>query len=133
MNTAMSSDLTADLHGYISFDTALSAWGVLDDLVHQVRVATACDDRMGVVPGLGPVEWVALPDDLLFGDAPGSPLDFPQHRVAEPEKALCDLLWLCESRGFAPPVESLRLDQVDHERLRWYARRMDIDLAPLFR
>jgi protein-disulfide isomerase len=43
-----------------------------------------------LVPGIGMVEWIRLPDDLLFGDAPGSEWGFPEWRVAEPEKALCD-------------------------------------------
>lgn len=117
--------------GYVSFDTALSAHGVLDDLVHAVRIATAGDDRSRSVPDIGLVEWIALPDDLLFGDAPGTELDFPELRVAEPEKALCDLLWLCESRGFAPPIESLRLEMLDRRKLDDYAARAGIDLRPL--
>ncbi len=123
--------MSFDLGGYISFDTALSAHGVLDDLVHAVRVATAGDDRVGHLPGLGAVEWVELPDDCLFGDVPGTALDFPGLRVAEPEKALCDLLWLCDSRGFAPPLESLRLEGLDLGRLRSYAERMGLDLGSI--
>lgn len=122
-----------DPRGYVSFDTALSAAGVLDDFIHAVRIATAGDDRSGDVPGLGLVEWINLPDDLLFGDRPGTNLDFPDMRVAEPEKALCDLLWWCESRGFAPPVESLRLEELDRERLAAYADRMGLDLSVLGR
>ncbi|MBI2895825.1 MAG: hypothetical protein HYY06_19870 [Deltaproteobacteria bacterium] len=120
--------MSFDPHGYVSFDTALSARGVLDDLVHAVRIATAGDDREAVVPGVGLVEWVHLPDDLLFGDEPGTELDFPGLRVAQPEKALCDLLWLCESRFFAVPIWSLRLEDLDRDLLEEYARRMDVDL-----
>ena len=123
--------MSSDLGGYISFDTALSAHGVLDDLVHAVRVATAGDDRVGQLPGLGHVEWVELPDDCLFGDVPGTALDFPGVRVAEAEKALCDLLWLCDSRGFALPCESLRLDGLDLGLLRSYAERMGLDLGSI--
>ena len=123
--------MSFDLQGYVSFDTALSAYGVLDHLVHAVRVATAGDDRMERVPGLGVVERVSLPDDLLFGDRPGTTLDFPDLRIAEPEKALCDLLWLCESRGFAPPFDSLRLDGLDADRLAAYAERMGLDISVL--
>lgn len=118
-------------HGYVSFDTALSAFGVLDDLVHAVRIATAGDDREAVVPGIGLVEWIHLPDDVLFGDGPGTVLDFPGMRIADREKALCDLLWLCESRGFAIPIWSLRLDELDRGRLEEYARHMDVDLGRL--
>lgn len=121
-----------DPRGYVSFDTALSASGILDDLVHAVRIATAGDDRQAIVPGLGLVEWIHLPDDLLFGDEPGGELDFRGMRVAGPEKALCDLLWLCESRGFAPPVWSLRMDDLDGSRLKENARRMDLDLDRLW-
>ncbi|MBI4704727.1 MAG: hypothetical protein HY744_26795 [Deltaproteobacteria bacterium] len=117
--------------GYVSFDTALSAHGVLDDAVHAIRVATAGDDREQWLEGVGLVEWIELPDDLLFGYGPGTALDFPDRRVAEPEKALCDLLWLCESRGFAPPLESLRLDDLDRARLDAYAARMGLDLSIL--
>jgi len=120
-----------DPKGYVSFDTALSVAGVLDDLVHAVRIATAADDREKVVPDLGLVEWIELPDDLLFGDRPGTKLDFLGLRIAEPEKALCDLLWLCQSRGFAVPVESLRLESIDRNRLESYADRMGLDLSVL--
>jgi hypothetical protein len=118
-------------HGCVSFDAALSARGVLDHLVHALRIATAGDDREALVPGVGLVEWIHLPDDLLFGDLAGTPLDFPDQRVAEPEKALCDLLWLCESRGFAVPRESLRLDELDRARVAAYAARMGLDLGVL--
>jgi hypothetical protein len=120
-----------DPHGYVSFETALSARGVLDHLVHAVRIATGGDDRILLVPGVGLVEWVHLPDDLLFGDEPGTELDFPGWRVAEPEKALCDLVWLCESRGQALPLESMRLEELDETRLRAYAGRMGVDLGAI--
>lgn len=123
--------MSFDPRGYVSFDTALSAHGVLDDLVHAIRIATAGNDQSRIVPDLGFVEWISLPEDLLFGDRAGSPLDFPGLRVAGPEKALCDLLWLCESRGFAPPLHSLRLEDLDGSRLASYARRMDLDLSAL--
>jgi hypothetical protein len=42
---------------------------------------------------------------------------------------LGDLLWLCESRGFAPPWESLRLEQLESARLASYAARMGLDLG----
>jgi len=129
----MSSDAGFDPRGYVSFDTALSAHGVLDHLVHGVRIATGTADREAIVPGVGLVEWIALPDDLLYGDAPGTALDFPGLRVAAPEKALCDLLWLCESRGFAPPVESLRLETLDRALLAAHAARMGLDLRVLDR
>jgi hypothetical protein len=121
-----------DARGYVSFETALSAHGVLDDLVHVVRVATVGSDRRATIPGIGLVEWIHLPDDLAFGDAPGSRLDFPGMRVAEPEKALCDLAWLCESRGLALPVHSLRAESLDRGRLREHARRMGLDVPWLW-
>jgi len=123
--------MSFEARGYVSFETALSAHGILDHLVHVVRLATAGDDRLTRVPDLGLVEWIHLPDDLLFGDVPGAALDFPGLRVAEPEKALCDLLWLCESRGFLPPIDSLRLDELDLARLARYAARMGLDLGVL--
>jgi hypothetical protein len=123
--------MSFDARGYVSFETALSAWGVLDHLVHVVRIATAAADRVDDVPELGRVEWINLPDDLVFGDREGTPLDFPGLRIAEPEKAVCDLLWLCESRGFAPPVETLRLDDLDRDRLERYAACMGLDLGLL--
>jgi len=98
--------MSFDARGYVSFETALSVWGVLDHLVHVVRIATVAADRVDDVPELGRVEWINLPDDLLFGDCEGTPLDFPGLRIAEPEKAVCDLLWLCESR--ASPLLSRR-------------------------
>jgi hypothetical protein len=123
--------MSFEARGYVSFETALSAHGVLDHLVHVVRLATAGDDRRQRVPEIGLVEWIHLPDDVLFGDVPGTTLDFPGLRVAEPEKALCDLLWLCESRGFAPPVDSLRLEDLNRARLEAYAARMGLDLGVL--
>ena len=83
------------------------------------------------VPGVGRVEWICLPDDLLFGDSPGTTFDFPDWRVAGPEKALCDLLWLCEGRGRAVPLDSLRLEEINRERLDRYSRRMGLDLGGL--
>ena len=121
--------MSFDPHGYISFETALSAHGVMDHLIHCLQIATAGSDRILTIEGVGRAPWIALPDDFLFGDIPGSRLDFPDWRVAEPEKALCDLMWLCESRGFALPVESLRLDEIEIGRFERYAARMDLDTS----
>ncbi len=123
--------MSFDPHGYVSFETALSAHGILDHLVHSVRIATVTADRKAEVAGIGLVEWIVLPDDLLYGALPGTDLDFPGLLVAEPEKALCDLLWLCESRGHAVPVDSLRLDELRRDRLAEHAARMDVDLSIL--
>ncbi len=113
--------MSVDPHDYVSFHTALSIHGLIDDVVHCTQIATICGDLRREIPGIGTVEWIALPDDLIFGSGPGSPLDFPDWQVAEPEKALCDLLWWCESRGFAVPIFSLRLDDLDPAKLQSYA------------
>ena len=125
--------MRSDLQGYVSFETALSAHGVLDDHVHAIRIATAGSDRKLVVPGIGLCEWISMPDELLWGDASGSQLDFPGWRVASPEKALVDLLWLCESRGFAVPIDSLRLEDLDRGRLEQFAELMQVELDRLYR
>ena len=123
--------MSFDPKGYVSFQTALSVHGLFDDLVRSVWIATVCGDRQRRVHGIGHVQWVGLPDDLMFGYGRGKEFDFPGWQVAEPEKALVDLLWRCESRGVAVPVHSLRLDEIDRNRLAVYAERAMVDVRRL--
>ena len=89
-----------------SFETALSAWGVLDHLVHVVRIATVAVDRAADVPELGRVEWINLPDDL------SSSLDPPRTngmRCSTFERAE-QVSLLAEAVSYRPIIDHLILD-----------------------
>ncbi|GMV41011.1 MAG: hypothetical protein AMXMBFR64_27270 [Myxococcales bacterium] len=116
---------------YVSFDTALSLRCVLDDVTYVNRIACVRGDYREQTREGYLVEWISLPDDVLALGEPTGDLTHMGLPVADPEKALCDLLWLCESRGFTVPVDSLRLDGLDSERLSRYAAHMLLDLRRL--
>jgi predicted transcriptional regulator of viral defense system len=100
---------------YLSFEAALSRYGILSQIPYAVTFATPQRSRR-LVLGDTTVEFRQLKRALFFGYTLESGL-----YVAEPEKALLDQLYMA-SRGLASLAwDELDLSMLDRERLRAYA------------
>jgi predicted transcriptional regulator of viral defense system len=100
---------------YLSFEAALSRYGILSQIPYVVTFATPQRSRR-LVLGDTTVEFRQLKRVLFFGYTLESGL-----YVAEPEKALLDQLYMA-SRGLASLAwDELELSMLDRERLRAYA------------
>ena len=100
---------------YLSFESALSRYGILSQIPYVVTFATSQRSRR-LLLGDTTVEFRQLKADLFFGYRVTGGL-----YVAEPEKALLDQLYMA-SRGLASLAwDDLTLSTLDLERLRAYA------------
>jgi len=101
---------------YLSFESALSRYGILSQIPYAVTFATSQRSRR-LVLGDTTVEFRQLKGELFFGYGLTGGL-----YVAEPEKALLDQLYMA-SRGLASLAwDELTLSMLDWERLRAYSR-----------
>lgn len=102
---------------YLSFESALSRYGILSQVPYALAFATPRRSRRMTL-GDTVVEFHQLKDELFFGYT----LDDGLY-VAEPEKALLDQLYLV-ARGLASlALVELELSSLDPARLRTYAVR----------
>lgn len=100
---------------YLSFESALSRYGVLSQVPYSLTFATPLKSRR-LTLGDTTVEYHQLKRDLFFGYRLEGGL-----YVAEPEKALLDQLYLV-SRGLSSlTLHDLDLSLLAPERLRSYA------------
>jgi predicted transcriptional regulator of viral defense system len=102
---------------YLSFESALSRYGILSQVPYVLTFATTHRSR-GLTLGDTMVEFRQLKRDLFFGYMMEGGL-----YVAEPEKALLDQLYMV-TRGLSSlTLDELDLSSLDPERLRTYAAR----------
>jgi predicted transcriptional regulator of viral defense system len=102
---------------YLSFESALSRYGILSQVPYTLTFATPLRSRR-LMLGDTAVEFHQLKDELFFGYVLADGL-----YVAEPEKALLDQLYLV-SRGLATlALDELELASLDRARLREHAAR----------
>jgi len=102
---------------YLSFESALSRYGILSQVPYVLTFATVHRSR-DLTLGDTVVEFHQLKRDLFFGYMLAGGL-----YVAEPEKALLDQLYMV-TRGLSSlTLDELDLSSLDSERLRAYAAR----------
>jgi len=100
---------------YLSFESALSRYGILSQVPYALTFATPHRSRR-LTLGDTVVEFHQLKRELFFGYTLEGGL-----YVAEPEKALLDQLYMV-TRGLASlALDELDLSPLDPERLRAYA------------
>jgi len=102
---------------YLSFESALSRYGILSQVPYVLTFATPCRSRR-LTLGDTVVEFHQLKRELFFGYTLGGGL-----YVAEPEKALLDQLYMVTRGQASLALDELHLSPLDPERLRVYAAR----------
>lgn len=99
---------------YISFESALYHHGILSQSPRG-HLTVAVTGRPGVTATpLGNIAWIHLKSSLLWG--------FDAQRMADPEKAYVDLLYIRSKQGRLPLTEVLYTDELDAARLTTYAK-----------
>lgn len=105
---------------YLSFETALSRYGILSQVPYTITFATTRRSKK-IMLGGREVEYRHLDSKLFFGY---KLLDHLQ--IAEPEKALLDQLYLVSlGKGTLHP-EELTLSELSRERFWEYAKRFPL-------
>ncbi len=102
---------------YLSFESALSRFGILSQIPYTLTFATPLRSRR-LTLGDTDVEFRQLKQELFFGYQLKNGL-----YLAEPEKALLDQIYMI-TRGLSDlSLGELNLDPVDPEKLSQYAQR----------
>lgn len=102
---------------YLSFESALSRFGILNLVPYALSFATTRKTRSVTLLGRS-VEYRHLKADLYFG--------FTQDRgfyIAEPEKALLDLVYFASFGKASIPADEVDLRSLSEHRLQEYAKR----------
>lgn len=110
---------------YISLHSALAFYGMIPEAVVQVTSVTSLKTA-GFISPFGSFQYHSISRDLMFGYDLLTTLTGRSFMMAQPEKALLDLLYLYSFYNTPAEMESLRLDQdeleerLDLERLNQY-------------
>jgi predicted transcriptional regulator of viral defense system len=110
---------------YISLHSALAFYGMIPEAVVQVTSATSLKTA-GFTNPFGSFQYHSISRDLMFGYDLLTTRAGRSFMMAQPEKAMLDLLYLYPFYNTPAEMESLRLDQdymeerLDLERLNQY-------------
>lgn len=102
---------------YLSFESALSRYGVLSQVPYTITLATTRRSKKMALEGTA-VEYRQLRGDLFFGHRLEQGLD-----IAEPEKALLDALYLMKKGKLSLALEELDVSRLSPGKVRSYASR----------
>lgn len=102
---------------YLSFESALSRYGVLSQIPYTITLATTRRPKKMTLDGTA-VEYRQLRGDLFFGHRLEKGLD-----IAEPEKALLDALYLLKRGKLRLALEELDVSGLSLRKLDAYASR----------
>lgn len=102
---------------YLSFESALSRYGILSQIPYTVTLATTRRPRKTTLEGTA-VEYRRLRPDLFFGHRIEKGLD-----IAEPEKALLDALYLMKRGRLILPLDELDLSRLSGRKLKSFGAR----------
>jgi predicted transcriptional regulator of viral defense system len=102
---------------YLSFESALSRYGILSQIPYTVTLATTRRSKKTTLEGTA-VEYRQLRADLFFGHRIDKSLD-----IAEPEKALLDALYLMKRGRLSLALGELDLSGLSSRKLKSYGTR----------
>jgi predicted transcriptional regulator of viral defense system len=102
---------------YLSFESAMSQYGILSQIPYMVTLATTRRSKKMTLDGTA-VEYRQLRGDLFFGHRLEKGLD-----IAEPEKALLDALYLLKRGKLSLALDELNLSGLSLRKLDSYASR----------
>jgi len=102
---------------YLSFDSALSRYGILSQIPYTITLATTRRSKKVTLDGAA-VEYRQLRGDLFFGHRIEGGLD-----IAEPEKALLDALYLMKRGKLSLALKELDLSGLSRGKLDSYGAR----------
>lgn len=102
---------------YLSFETALSLYGILSQIPYTQTFATLKKSKKMTIFNTE-VEFTQLKDDLFFGYTLKQSI-----YIADPEKALLDQLYLVSRGKRNINIEELDLRTINREKLEEYAKK----------
>jgi hypothetical protein len=102
---------------YLSFESALSRYGILSQIPCTIKLATTRRSKNVTLEGTA-VEYRQLRPDLFFGHRINKGLD-----IAEPEKALLDALYLMKRGRLSLALDELHLSGLSSRILKSYGTR----------
>lgn len=110
---------------YLSFESALSAYGILSQIPYTQTFATPKRSKKMEIANTE-AEFTQLKKDLFFGYRLESEV-----YIAEPEKALLDQLYMVSRGKRSLNIEELDLRNIDRKKLDEYAKRFPSYLEDL--
>lgn len=110
---------------YLSFEQALSQYGILSQIPYTVTFATMRPTKKIVIANVA-VEYSHLKKELFFGYILKN-----EKYIAEKEKALLDQLYMVQMGKRSIDIEELDLRNINKELLKKYAKKFPAFINPL--
>lgn len=110
---------------YLSFEQALSQYGILSQIPYTHTFATTRPTKKMVIAGVA-VEFSHLKKELFFGYSLRN-----GRYVAEKEKALLDQFYMVGMGKRSIDIAELDLKNIDKARLEEYAKKFPVQIKPL--
>lgn len=112
---------------YISFELALSEYGILSQIPYTQTLATTRPTKKTVINEIA-IEYSHVPKNLFFGYV----LKNGKY-IATPEKALLDQLYMVSRGKRFLYIEELDLKDINKEKLKEYAKKFPSYIKPLMK
>lgn len=112
---------------YLSFEQALSQYGILSQMPYALTLATPRPTKIKSI-GNVTVEYSHLKKELFFGFI----LKNGKY-IAEKEKALLDQLYMVSLGKRSFDIEELDLKSIDRKKLDEYAKKFPVGIKPLLK
>jgi len=105
---------------YISLESALYSWGILNQIPYVLTCVTTQLPRT-FNTSFGTIEYRQIKKDFFW-----KLVNRQNYFIAEPEKALLDYLYFHKNRHIKPDYSKLNFNEVNSEKLKSYAKKMEI-------
>lgn len=110
---------------YLSFEQALSQYGILSQIPYSLTFATLRHTKIKTIRNVA-IEYSHLKKELFFG------FIFKNNKyIAEKEKALLDQLYMVSLGRRSLDIEELDLKSIDRKKLDEYAKKFPARIKPL--
>lgn len=107
-------------NSYLSLESALHHWGISTQATALLTCVTKDKSRDFNGKSFS-ISYRSISPKLFWGFIEKR-TRYSKYRIAEPEKALLDWIYLCLQEGFAPSLDELDFKRIDRPKLLDYAK-----------
>jgi len=107
-------------NSYVSLESALYHWGISTQSTALLTCVTKDKPRDFIGKSFA-ISYRSISPKLFSGFVEKR-TRYSKYRIAEPEKALLDWVYLCLQEGFAPGLDELNFEPIDRPKLVEYAK-----------
>lgn len=113
---------TLYLPNYLSFESALARYDILNQVPYTITFATTKQSK-NIIVAKKQVEFIQIPKNLFWGYVVSGDI-----YIAEPEKAFLDLIYIASVKNYQIDMDEINLKRLSRKILLEYSRRFPIKI-----